>query len=400
MLLQQLVNGVMLGSTYALIAIGYTLVFGVLHLVHLAHGEVFMIGAFIGLFVVLWTGAGVVAALVGGLVGAALLGVLIELVAFRPIRARGGHVLAPMISTIGVGIVLQEVATRLFGSELVGFPHRLEPITLRLGPVTVTSVQLLILGVALVLMVALHALRDAHAALGMAMRATAESALTARLLGINTSRIILLTFAIASGLGGVAGVLVGLAFNAISPFMGIDMGVKGLAIMLIGGLGNIHGAMVGGMIARRDRGAERGVPRLVLPRRVRLRHDDRRSCCSAPRGCSAPRESVEDSRVIDQYTESVLIFLGINIVLALSLALPVSAGLLSLGQGGFMAIGAYVSAVLTVWWGVPFARGPRRGRPRRRAGRPRRGVPRAPHQRRLPASSSPWASARSSASSS
>jgi branched-chain amino acid transport system permease protein len=245
-LLQQLVNGVMLGSTYALIAIGYTLVFGVLHLVHLAHGEVFMIGAFIGLFVVLWTGAGVVAALVGALVGAALLGILIELVAFRPIRARGGHVLAPMISTIGVGIVLQEVATRLFGSELVGFPHRLEPITLRLGPVTVTTVQLLILGVALVLMVALHVF-VARSRLGMAMRATAESALTARLLGINTSRIILLTFAIASGLGGVAGVLVGLAFNAISPFMGIDMGVKGLAIMLIGGLGNIHGAMVGGM---------------------------------------------------------------------------------------------------------------------------------------------------------
>jgi branched-chain amino acid transport system permease protein len=246
LLLQQLVNGVMLGSTYALIAIGYTLVFGVLHLVHLAHGEVFMIGAFIGLYIVLWTGAGVMAALVGAFIGAALLGVLIELVAFRPIRARGGHFLAPMISTIGVGIVLQEVATRLFGSELVGFPHRLEPVTFRLGPLTVTSVQILILGVAVALMVGLHFF-VARSRLGMAMRATAESVLTARLLGINTTRIILLTFAIASGLGGVAGVLVGLSFNAISPFMGIDMGIKGLAIMLIGGLGNIHGAMVGGM---------------------------------------------------------------------------------------------------------------------------------------------------------
>jgi branched-chain amino acid transport system permease protein len=245
-LLQQVVNGVMLGSTYALIAIGYTLVFGVLHLVHLAHGEVFMIGAFIGLYVVLWTGGGVVPALVGALIGTALLGVLIELVAFRPIRARGGHFLAPMISTIGVGIVLQEVATRLFGSELVGFPHRLEPVTFRLGPLTVTSLQLLILGVAVALMVALHVF-VARTRLGMAMRATAENLLTARLLGINTTRIILLTFAIASALGGAAGVLVGLSFNAISPFMGIDMGVKGLAIMLIGGLGNIHGAMLGGM---------------------------------------------------------------------------------------------------------------------------------------------------------
>jgi branched-chain amino acid transport system permease protein len=246
-LLQQLVNGVMLGSTYALIALGYTLVFGVLHLVHLAHGEVFMLGAFIGLSVVLWTGAGVVPALVGALLGTALLGVLIELVAFRPIRARGGHVLAPMISTIGVGIVLQEVATRLFGGELVGFPHRMEPVAFRVGPVTVTSVQLLILAVAVGLMAALH-LFVARTRLGMAMRATAESGLAARLLGIDTSRIILLTFAIASALGGAAGVLVGLSFNAISPFMGIDMGVKGLAIMLIGGLGNIHGAMVGGLL--------------------------------------------------------------------------------------------------------------------------------------------------------
>ena len=171
----------MLGSTYALIAIGYTLVFGVLHLVHLAHGEVFMIGAFIGLYVVLWTGAGVIPALVSAFVGAALLGVLIELVAFRPIRARGGHYLAPMISTIGVGIVLQEVATRLFGSELVGFPHRLEPVTFRLGPLTVTSVQILILGVAVTLMLALHFF-VARTRLGMAMRATAESLLTARLL--------------------------------------------------------------------------------------------------------------------------------------------------------------------------------------------------------------------------
>src|ERR1041385_866873 len=120
----------MLGSTYALIAIGYTLVFGVLHLVHLAHGEVFMIGAFIGLYAVLWTGAGVAVALVAALIGTAALGVVIELVAFRPIRARGGHALAPMISTIGVGIVLQEVATRLFGGELVGFPHRMQPVTL------------------------------------------------------------------------------------------------------------------------------------------------------------------------------------------------------------------------------------------------------------------------------
>ena len=123
MLLQQLVNGLMLGSTYSLIAIGYALIFGVLGLVHLAHGEVFMMGALIGLQIVLWMKAGPVVALVGALLGTAVLGILIELIAFRPIRARNGPIFAPMVSTIGVGLILQEVATKAFGGEQVGFPH-------------------------------------------------------------------------------------------------------------------------------------------------------------------------------------------------------------------------------------------------------------------------------------
>ncbi len=247
MFLQQVVNGVMLGATYSLIALGYTLVFGVLGLVHLAHGEVFMVGAFIGLEVVLWANVGPALALVSSIVATAILGMVVELVAFRPIRRRGGHVLAPMISTIGVGIVLQELATKLFGGEQVGFPHRMEPVVYHLGTVTVTSVQLVILAVSLALMAALH-LFVTRTMTGMAMRATAESVVTARLLGISADRVIVLTLAIASALGGAAGVLVGMSFNAISPFMGVDMGVKGLAIMLLGGLGNIYGAMAGGVI--------------------------------------------------------------------------------------------------------------------------------------------------------
>jgi branched-chain amino acid transport system permease protein len=247
MLLQQLVNGLMLGSTYSLIAIGYALIFGVLGLVHLAHGEVFMVGALIGLQIVLWTAAGPVTALVGAIIGTALLGMIIELLAFRPIRARGGPMLAPMVSTIGVGLVLQELATKAFGGEQVGFPHRFEPVSWRVGPVTISSVQVLILGTSLALMLLLH-LWVTRTRMGMAMRASAESITTARLLGISTNRVILVTFAVASGLAGAAGVLVGLSFNAISPFMGIDMGVKGLAIMLLGGLGNIYGAMVGGLL--------------------------------------------------------------------------------------------------------------------------------------------------------
>jgi branched-chain amino acid transport system permease protein len=244
---QQIVNGVMLGSTYALIAIGYTLIFGVLHLVHLAHGEVFMVGAFAGLMAVKFAGGDVAMAIVFGLLAAAVAGALVELLAIRPIRQRKGHALAPMISTIGVGIVLQEVVARVFGAEQVGFPHRMEAASWQVGSVTLSSVQVLILGVSLVLMVALH-LFVTRTRLGMAMRATAESASIAHTLGIRSDRIILLTFVIASALGGAAGVLVGLAFNAISPFMGIDMGIKGLVAMLLGGLGNIYGAMLGGLI--------------------------------------------------------------------------------------------------------------------------------------------------------
>ena len=247
MLEQQILNGVMLGSAYALIAIGYTLIFGVLHLVHLAHGEVFMVGAFAGLMAVKFAGGDVFMAIALGLAAAAAVGALVELLAIRPIRKRKGHALAPMISTIGVGIVLQELVARLFGAEQVGFPHRMEAPPWHIAGITVSSVQLLILGVSIVLMVALH-LFVTRTRQGMAMRATAESTAIAHTLGIRSERIVLLTFVIASALGGAAGVLVGLSFNAVSPFMGIDMGIKGLVAMLLGGLGNIYGAMLGGLI--------------------------------------------------------------------------------------------------------------------------------------------------------
>ena len=247
MLAQQITNGLMLGAAYALVAIGYSLVFGVLKLIHLAHGEVFMIGAFAGLYAVLWLQVSPVIALVAALIAAGAIGIVLELVAFRPIRARSTSFLAPMVSTIGAGLMLQELATKAFGAEPLGFPHHVEPVTWSLAGVQVSSVQLFIVVVSLVSMVVLHLL-VAHTRYGMAMRAVAENTTTARLLGIDVNRVILVTFALASALGGIAGVLLGLSFNAISPFMGIDMGIKGMAIMLIGGLGNIYGAMLGGVL--------------------------------------------------------------------------------------------------------------------------------------------------------
>lgn len=247
MLAQQLVNGVMLGSTYALVAIGYALIFGVLRLLHLAHGEVFMVGAFAGLQLVLWWHFGPLVALVGGLVVSALLGMLLELVAFRPIRRRGNSFLAPIVSTIGAGLVLQEIMIKLFGAEQTPFPSTLGNHEYHLGPVLVSGAQIFILGVAIASMIALH-IFVSYTRYGMAMRATSENLQVAAILGVNVDNIILVTFAVASALGGMAGVLVGVNFNAISPFMGVEMGIKGMAVMLIGGLGSIYGAMVGGLL--------------------------------------------------------------------------------------------------------------------------------------------------------
>jgi branched-chain amino acid transport system permease protein len=246
-LLQQLTNGLMLGSTYALVALGYSLIFGVLRLLHLAHGEVFMVGAFAGVLVVLWLSLGPFAAVFGGLVVAGILGIILELVAFRPIRRRGGNYLAPIVSSVGAGLVLQEVMTKLFGAEQLGFPRQFAGTVYDLGVISITSTQIFIMVIAFASMIALH-LFVTRSRLGVAIRATSENLEIASILGIDVDFVIMLTFAIASALGGVAGVLVGLNFNAVSPFMGIDMATKGMAIMLIGGLGSIYGAMAGGLL--------------------------------------------------------------------------------------------------------------------------------------------------------
>jgi branched-chain amino acid transport system permease protein len=244
-LLQQLVNGVMLGAVYALIAIGYTLIFGVLGMLHLAHGEVFMIGAFVGLMVATAYAGNVMLALAAAMVATGLLGVIIERVAFRPLR--GAHHLAPLATTIGAGIALQETARWYFGPEQKGFPSTIAVTLWELGPLRVSSVQVFILAAALVLMAAVSVFL-ARTRAGRAVRATAEDPVVAGLLGVNVSAVIVLVFFVASALAGAAGVLVGLAYNSVHPFIGVQMGIKGLVVMLLGGLGNVPGAMLGGLV--------------------------------------------------------------------------------------------------------------------------------------------------------
>ena len=244
MLLEQIANGVMLGAVYALIAIGYTLIFGVLGMLHLAHGEVFMVGAFVGLVAALQV-PNVLIAIAAAMLVTGVLGVLVERVAFRPLR--GAHHLAPLATTIGAGIVLQETMRWWFGAEQKGYPATLEAHIWELGPLRVSSVQVFILAAARVLM-GLLTLFLARSRAGRAIRATAEDPTVASLLGVNVATVVMLTFFVGSALAGAAGVLVGLAYNSVHPFIGVQMGIKGLVVMLLGGLGNVPGAMVGGLV--------------------------------------------------------------------------------------------------------------------------------------------------------
>jgi branched-chain amino acid transport system permease protein len=245
--LQQVVNGLTLGSTYAVIALGYTLIFGVLNIVNMAHGEIFMIGAFVGLMLVTKFNIGIIGALIGAMITGAALGYLLERVALRPLRRKEVSHLAPLISTIGVSIFLESLALKVFGPQAQSFPPVFSGQLLDLGVFKISFIQIIILAISFGLMFTLR-FWLAKTKAGKSIRATAENIETAGLLGVDTRKVIVMTVMLASGLGAVAGVLVGLAFNAVEPTMGITMGFKGLAVLILGGLGNITGAMVGGLI--------------------------------------------------------------------------------------------------------------------------------------------------------
>ncbi len=244
MLAQQLVNGLTLGSTYALVALGFTLVFGILGMINFAHGEIFMLGAYMALLLVTVGKLSIFWSLLGAMAGTAILGMLIERISFRPLRKVS--ILAPLISTIGLSIFLRSLAQIVLWAESTRFPVSIKTVFYQLGPFQISLLQIVILAVSFGLM-AVFQVFIKKTKMGKAMRATSESLYTAGLVGINVNRIIFLSFAVASALGGVAGVLLGLNFNAISPLMGKMVGLKGLTIIILGGMGNITGAMVGGL---------------------------------------------------------------------------------------------------------------------------------------------------------
>jgi branched-chain amino acid transport system permease protein len=245
MFLQQVINGLMLGCTYALVALGYTLIFGLLRLIHMAHGEVLMIGAYMGLIVIAYLHGNLFVAMVGAMVFSALVGITIYFVSIRYVE-KGGH-LSPLVSTIGVAIILQEIFSKIFTGEKIAFPETLVFKNIQIGGLSLNTVQLFIIVLSFTVMFVIYLILKGTM-IGKSIRAVSENTQTARLLGIRVTWIVVVTFALASILAGIAGVLVGIAYHNIYPLMGIEIGLKGLAIIIIGGMGNVVGAMMAGLL--------------------------------------------------------------------------------------------------------------------------------------------------------
>jgi branched-chain amino acid transport system permease protein len=246
MLAQQFVNAISLGGVYALFALGFTLVFGVLNVLNLAHGAVFMLGAYAALQGVVLFRLPVLAAIVLAMVVTALAGWALDRMIFAPLRARQAPHLAPMIATIGVAITLTSVVEGLFGAENLRFPIQMLPSeAFSLGGAQITSLELKIIFLAFALMaLLLWGLKRTR--IGCALRALAESPKAGALLGVNVEGLFSATSIVAALLGGMAGVLIALYSNAVFPHMGQPMLHKGIAVVILGGMGDIRGALLGG----------------------------------------------------------------------------------------------------------------------------------------------------------
>jgi branched-chain amino acid transport system permease protein len=257
--LQELVIGLTTGAIYALIALGYTMVYGIIELINFAHGDIFMIGTFVcvSIFAAFGittsstapTGFALVGVLLITLLAAiavcAVLGVVIERVAYRPLR--NAPRLAPLISAIGVSLILEDVGKLWKGITFVSFPQIFPQIFYHIGPIVITSINILVLIVALVLMVGLQWLVT-RTRTGRAMRAVAQDREAAALMGVNVNRIIAITFFIGAGLAGAAGLIYGLQFGSTIFYIGFTLGLFAFTAAVLGGIGNLVGAMLGGVL--------------------------------------------------------------------------------------------------------------------------------------------------------
>ena len=275
LLLQELVVGITTGAIYALIALGYTMVYGIIELINFAHGDIFMIGTLISITIFGLLGitntsqpAGLTLAAVliitclGAMLVCALLGVAIERVAYRPLR--NAPRLAPLISAIGVSLILEDVGKLWKGVNFVSFPQIFPQINYSLGGVSISSVNILVIVVSLVLMVGLQWMVTSTR-IGRAMRAVAQDREAAALMGVNVDRIIAITFFIGAGLAGAAGFIYGLQYGSTIFIIGFQLGLIAFTAAVLGGIGNLVGAMLGGVLIGIIEALASLIPDTVLP---------------------------------------------------------------------------------------------------------------------------------------
>ncbi len=242
---QQLINGVSLGSIYALIALGYTMIYGIIKLINFAHGDIYMLGAYFGFFATTQLGLPFIPAIIFSMICAAFVGIIIERIAYRPMR--NAPRIAILITAIGVSFFLEYGMILLVSPQPRTFPAVFAPPVYHIGSLVVNSQQIVILVSAIILMLGLTYIVNKTKA-GKAMRAVSFDADAARLMGINIDRVISMTFALGSCLAAAGGVLVGVYYNSIDPLMGMMPGIKAFVAAVLGGIGIIPGAMLGGII--------------------------------------------------------------------------------------------------------------------------------------------------------
>ena len=244
-ILQQLVNGISLGSIYALIALGYTMIYGIIKLINFAHGDVYMVGASTGFFAVTFARFPLWAAIIAAMVVTGILGVLIERIAYKPLR--NAPKISVLITAIGVSFFLEYTSMYFVSPTPRTFPDLFGDVAWSIGPLVVNGQQVLILALTFVLMLILTYIVQ-RTKMGKAMRAASFDTETAQLMGIDADKVISFTFCVGSALAAVAGVLVGVYYNSIDPLMGIMPGLKAFIAAVLGGIGILPGAVAGGLI--------------------------------------------------------------------------------------------------------------------------------------------------------
>lgn len=243
--MQQLINGLSLGSIYALLALGYTMIYGIVKIIHFAHGDVYMLGAFFGYYTINFWHFNFIMALLSSMIFCAIIGMLIEFIAYRPLR--GSSRITVLITAIGVSYFLENGMSVLFSGDTRDFPQVIKQVNYEWFGIRVSNVQLLIFATTIILMIILQLIVK-KTKMGRAMRAAAADPVAAELMGININGTISFVFAIGSAMAGAAGVLIGLYYNSIDPTMGLTPGIKAFVAAVVGGVGSIPGAAVGAVI--------------------------------------------------------------------------------------------------------------------------------------------------------